>query len=65
MKYLRATAGPLTADGYEYESYTLRATVIVYRDETHYESEELTVRFITKYWKEYTNATFDAFMNKY
>lgn len=63
MKYLRESAGPLTADGYEYESYTLRATVIVYRDETHYESEVISVRLVTKYWKEYTNDSFDAFMD--
>ena len=62
-KYLRESAGPLTADQYEYENYTLRATVVVYRDETHYESEAISVRLVTKYWKEYTNDRFDAFMD--
>lgn len=65
MKYLRESAGPLTADGYEYENYTLQATVIVYRDDTRYESEAISARLVTKYWKEYTNDSFDEFMNKY
>ena len=63
MKYLRESAGPLTADGHEYENYTLRATVIVYRDETRYESEAISVRLVTKYWKELTNDSFDEFMD--
>ena len=65
MKQARQSAGPVTADGYEYENYTLRATVIVYRDETRHESETISVRLVTKYWKEYTNDSFDAFMNSY
>lgn len=65
IKQARETAGPLTADGYGYENYTLRATIIIYRDETHYESEELTVQLVTKYLKEYTNATFDTFMDSF
>lgn len=63
VKQARESAGPLTADGYEYENYTLRATVIVYRDETRYESEAISVRLVTKYWKEHTNDSFDAFMD--
>ena len=63
IKQARESAGPLTADGYEYENYTLRATVIVYRDDTLYESEAISVRLVTKYWKEYTNDSFDEFMD--
>lgn len=63
MKFVRVSAGPLTAEQHEYENYTLRATVIVYRDETRYESEVISVRLITDYWKEYTNDAFDAFMD--
>lgn len=62
-KYLRVSTGPLVAEQHEHENYTLRATVVVYRDETHYESEEITIQLVTKYWKEYTNDSFDAFMN--
>ena len=65
VKQARESAGPLTADGYEYENYTLRATVIVYRDDTRHESEAISVRLVTKYWKEHTNDSFDEFMNKY
>lgn len=63
IKQARESAGPLAADGYGYENYTLRATIIIYRDETHYESEEITIQLVTKYWKEYTNDSFDAFMD--
>ena len=63
MKFIRVAAGHLTAEQHEYENYTLRATVVVYRDETHYESEAISVRLVTKYWKEYTNDRFDAFMD--
>ncbi len=63
MKFGRVLAGPLTADGHEYENYTLRATVVVYRDATRYESEAISVRLVTKYSKDYTNDSFDAFMD--
>ena len=65
IRQAREIAGPITAESYGYENYTLRATIIIYRDKTHYESEELTVQLITKYWKEYTNASFDAFMHSF
>lgn len=64
MKFVRVAAGLLTAGQHEHKNYMLRATVIVYMDEANYESEEISIQLITKYWKEYTNDSFDTFMDR-
>lgn len=59
----RKSAGPLTADKYEYQDYILKATVVIYRTETDFEKQEIEVLLKTEYRKERRSDWFDEKMS--
>jgi len=62
-KQIRVSVGPLTADKYEYQNYTLKATVIIYKTATEFEEKELEVLLKTEYRKERRSDSFDKIMS--
>ena len=58
-KLIRIAAGPLTAEEYKYQNYTLKATVIIYKTETEFEKQDITVLLKTDYSKERRSDWFD------
>ena len=58
-KLIRISAGPLTAEEYEYQNYTLKATVIVYKTEAEFEEQGISVLLKTDYSKERRSDWFD------
>ena len=62
-KLIRISVGPLTAEEYEYQNYTLKATVIIYKTATEFEEEKIEVLLKTEYRKERRSDTFDEIMS--
>ncbi len=62
-KLIRISAGPLMAEGYEYQNYTLKATVIVYKTEADFEEQDISVLLETNYSKEWRSDWFDEIMS--
>ena len=62
-KLIRISAGPLTADEYEYQDYILKATIVIYRTETDFEEQEIEVLLKTEYRKERRSDWFDKLMS--
>lgn len=58
-KLIRVAVGPLTSEEYEYQNYTLKATVIVYRTETEFEEKRISVLLETDYSRERRSDWFD------
>ena len=61
--FFRKSAGPLTADKYEYQDYILKATVVIYRTDTDFEEQEIEVLLKTEYRKERRSDWFDEKMS--
>lgn len=61
--FFRKSAGPLTADKYEYQDYILKATVVIYRTDTDLEEQEIEVLLKTEYRKERRSDWFDEKMS--
>ena len=62
-KFIRISAGPLTADEYEYQNYILKAKVVIYRTETDFEEQDIEVLLETEYRKERRSDWFDEKMS--
>ena len=62
-KFIMFSAGPLTADEYEYQNYILKAKVVIYRTETDFEEQDIEVLLETEYRKERRSDWFDEKMS--
>ncbi len=62
-KLIRISAGPLTAEEYEYQNYTLKATVIIYKTTMKFEEKKIEVLLKTEYRKERRSDWFDEKMS--
>lgn len=62
-KFIRISAGLLTAEEYEYQNYKLKATIIIYKTATEFEEKEIEVLLETDYGKERRSDWFDEMMS--
>jgi hypothetical protein len=62
-KQIRFSAGPLSSGEYEYQNYTLKATVTVYKGEEVFEKKEISVEIKTEYRTERRSDWFDEKMS--
>ncbi len=62
-KQIRVSLGPLTKKEYEYQNYTMKATVVIYKTETEFYKEKIEVLLKTEYRKERRSDWFDKKMS--
>lgn len=62
-KFIRISAGILTAEEYDYQNYKLKATIIIYKTATEIEKKDIEILLETDYGKERRSDWFDEKMS--